>query len=227
MKIFYLSLDSIEKEGFLSTLFQPTKDDGLLEIEQSIVLDGLLNPITVIKNGNIYKVIDGKKRLKIIRHLSKSNRYRRSFSKVPCILREQNTVNDNTRFGRPILLNDQELAYNIRRAYRGSRSLADISKRYECDLSIAMQCLSLENLNRKIFNIFNTGTISLDQAAALSSLNDQKHQFEILLKLGPSAHASEILKAVKMKKLVVQRLAPKSDYALRTVKAEEKLFIAA
>ena len=175
MDIFYLSLESIKKEGFLTPLFQSLKGDNLGQMQQSLETDGLLNPIVVVKTGDTFEVVDGQKRLRAIRALSKSNRYRRRFSKIPCILAEQCPVADDIKARRPILLNDQELVSNIIRASRSTRSLSDISKRYECDLSIAMQCLSLKNINREIFKMFNKGRISLEQAAAFSVLNDRNN----------------------------------------------------
>ena len=211
MKVFYAPLGSLQKEGLFLTLFKSRHIDGLSEIQESIALDGLLNPIIVVKTGITFKVVDGQKRLKAIRLLSKSTRYKRAFSKVPCILQTENLAKSVARLGRPVLLNDQELAYNITRASRGSSSLLDISKRYACDLPIALQCLSLENLNRDVFKLFNKGAISLQQAAALSSFDDEEQQLEMLLKFGPTVNKTMASTLSKPKMLGSQHIATGSN----------------
>lgn len=193
MNIEYVPLTSIMKEGLLYSFFHSKKDNYLTELRNSIQLDGLLNPIIVTKIDDSYEVTDGKKRLDIIRQLSKSQPYKHRYSKVPCLV---NDMEIQKQYTRPILLNDQELAHNIIRASYGSSSLSDISKRFECEMSITLQCLNLKNLNRKIFSLFFKGTLSLDQAYALSTSNDKSLQLKALYKLGPSASKNEFLEVI-------------------------------
>ena len=63
-----------------SALTKPKLHD-LTKIRQSIEKDGLLYPLIVVKDGAKYLVIDGKKRLNIIRKLAKSKLYPRSTAK--------------------------------------------------------------------------------------------------------------------------------------------------
>ena len=197
MSIHYLPLRAIQKNHNFLSFFRSPNGQDLAELQDSIESDGLLNPIFVLRNGNAYQVIDGQKRLKVIRRLSNTSRYKRRYSKVPCLIKEQGILNMKIPSNKPLLLNDQELAHNILKASRGQSSLSTIAKRYACDLSVAMQCLNLKNLNRDILKLFSKGTLSLDQAAALSSLRNKKKQTEILLKIGPSASVRKIMEAVE------------------------------
>ena len=196
MSIHYLPLRAIQKNRNFLSFFLSPNGQGLSELQDSIESDGLLNPIFVVRNGNAYEVIDGQKRLNVIRRLSNTSQYKRRYSKVPCLIKEQGILDIRVPSNKPLLLNDQELAHNILKASRGQSPLSKIAKRYACDLSVALQCLNLKNLNRDILKLFSKGTLSLDQAAAFSSLKNKKKQAEILLKIGPSASARKIMKAV-------------------------------
>lgn len=198
MRLYSLPIKAIERDKTVMSFLGLRKITGSNELQDSIELDGLLNPIFVIRDGDKYKVIDGKKRLDVIRRLAKMSRYKRRYSKVPCVILTQEALNINIATNKPILLNDQELAFNIIKASHGQSSLAAIAKRYGCDLQVALQCLNLKNLNRDIFKLFSKGTLSLEQAAALSTLRSKKAQYDILLKLGPSAHMSKIVDAINV-----------------------------
>lgn len=196
MNIHYLPLRAIQQDRNFLSFFRSRKVQNLDKLRDSIKSDGLLNPLIVVRNGNTYQVIDGQKRLSVIRRLSNTSRYERRYSKVPCLIREQGILETRVQSNKPLLLNDQELAHNIIKASRGQSPLSKIAKRYACDLSVVIQSLNLNNLHRDVFTLFSKGTLSLDQAAALSSLGNKKKQTEILMELGPSASVRKIMKAV-------------------------------
>lgn len=214
MNIHYLPLRVFHKDIDILSIMRLNKRTDLDELQNSIELDGLLNPILVVRSGNSYQVVDGKKRLKVIRKLSKNSRYERRYSKVPCLINDGDIPDITIPTNKPLLLNDQELAHNIIKASHGQSSLSIIAKRYGCDLTVALKCLNLKNLHREIFKLFTKGTLSLDQAAALSTLSSKTKQLDILLKLGPSARISKIMTAV----------CAQSNYVSSAVRSYEPLY---
>jgi len=199
MNVHYLPLRAIQKDRNFRSFFRSLIRQNSDELADSIESDGLLNPIFVVRSGSTYEVIDGHKRLNVIRRLSNTMQYKRRYSKVPCLIKGQGLSNIKAPGHKPLLLNDQELAHNILKASRGQSSLSKIAKRYACDSSVAMQCLALNNLHRDIFKLFSKGTLTLDQAAAFSILKNKRKQNELLLRLGPSANTQVIMEAVNAK----------------------------
>lgn len=177
--------------------------DGFVRLAKSIMKDGLLNPLVVMKHGGRFIVLDGKKRLEIIRRMAKSKRLSKAIAKVPCIVQETQSLSPlNSR--RPVLLTGPELAHEVILEAQSAVSHAAIAQRFECEVSVVEDCLSLKNLHPEILLHFNKRAISLEQAAALATIENMTAQLDLLHQLGPFVSDLAIIAAIKAGATVVE-----------------------
>ena len=178
------------------SVFTKAKPKNLSYLRQSIEKDGLLYPLVVIKEGAKYLVIDGKKRLNVIRKLAKSKLYSRSTAKVPCLVQDANNIAPVVS-RRPTLLSGPELAHEIIIAAQSRVSYASIAQRFECDFSVVEDCVSLTKLHPELLMHFNNKVISLEQAAALATIENMEAQLNLLHQLGPFVSNTQIIEAIR------------------------------
>ena len=165
-------------------------------ISQSIIEDGLLNPLVCKQKKEKFVVIDGKKRLAAMRRINKAKLLPKSIAKVPCIIHHDETFK-SLEPSRPLLLTEQELVHRIITAKQSSMPLIDIALKFECDLSIVEQAISLSRVHPEIIRHFNNKIISLKQTAAFSNLEDMEVQLDILNQVGPFVSETNIIKAIR------------------------------
>ena len=202
MQIIYIPLKALSSD---TGLLQFSKRSGqkLDKLRHSIVENGLLNPLRVTPNKNKFSVLDGKKRLQVLKALAKSNARSGPLSyaltKIPCIVETFTPAKraSNAVAQRPLLLSAPELAHLILVQVRKSVPLNYIAQRYECDKAVVLDCLKLPSLNKKVLKAFYDGTVSLEQAAALATIPNPKAQWDLLLQLGPFVSNNNILKAIR------------------------------
>lgn len=185
------------------SIFTKAKPKDLSKIRQSIIKDGLLYPLVVVKDGAKYLVIDGKKRLSVIRKLSKSSHYSRSTAKIPCLIQDAITIMP-VMSRRPTLLTGPELAHQIIVAAQSRVSHAFIAQRFECDITVVNDCLSLTKLHPELLMHFNNKAISLEQAAALATIENMDAQLSLLHQLGPFVSNTEIIDAIRNGATVIE-----------------------
>jgi len=172
-------------------------------LSNSIIKDGLLNPLVVIQQGSKFIVIDGKKRLAAIRLMTTSKRLAKAIAKVPCIVQSANSLQPvETR--RPLLMTGPELAHKVITAAKTATSLVSIAQRFECEQGVVQDCLSLRNLHPELLLHFNNGAISLEQASALATIENKKAQLDLLHQLGPFASNADIIAAIRAGATVVE-----------------------
>ena len=172
-------------------------------LSKSILRDGLLNPLVVTQQGAKFIVIDGKKRLAVMRAMMKSRRLAKAIAKVPCIVQDSiNLKPIETR--RPLLLSGPELAHKIIIAAQSATSHVSIAQRYECDASVVQDCLALRRLHPELLLHFNNGAISLEQASALATVENMKAQLDLLHQLGPFVSNIDIIAAIRAGATVVE-----------------------
>ena len=196
-------------------------------LAKRILKDGLLNPITVKRKGADYVVVDGGKRLAAIQLLNRAGRLPRSLSRVPCIVADDGIISAVKALpARPVLKSDAELARAINAAVRAGASRSAVAARFDCAAAMIDYAQSLDALHPQICDYFNSGHISLEQAAAFATLECRDSQWRLLQELGPFAHASEVIAAILKGETVVEmpdgnvmimpsrkRLAPRRDMA--------------
>ena len=185
------------------SIFTKSKPRDLVRIRQSIEKDGLLYPLVVVKEGAKYLVIDGKKRLSVIRKLAKSKRYTRSTAKIPCLVQDAEKITPVIA-RRPALLSGPELAHQIIIAAQRRISYASIAQRFECDISVVEDCVSLTRLHPELLMHFNDKAISLEQAAAFATIDNMGAQLSLLHQLGPFVSDIEIIAAIKTGATVIE-----------------------
>lgn len=185
------------------SIFTNAKPKNLLKIRQSIETDGLLYPLLVVKEGAKYLVVDGKKRLSVIRKLAKSKRYSRSTAKIPCLVQDPGNIAPlNSR--RPLLLTGPELAHEILLVSQSRLSHVSIAQRFECDISVVEDCISLKRLHPELLIHFNNRAISLEQAAAFATIDNMEAQLSLLHQLGPFVSNTEIIQAIRTGATVIE-----------------------
>jgi len=182
--------------GDLKLISFSSRPTSFQTLKNSIIRDGLLNPLIVIKFKNKYKVIDGKKRLSVLRRLSKCRSFTRSLHKVPCIIE---TAVSKARFERPrpLLMSEPELAHAISQSLAQGLSHAHISQRFDCDSNTVEDVETLKSLSPKLLKCFNDQTLSLSQAVAFATIPNERAQWDLLLQLGPFLSNKDIIKAIK------------------------------
>lgn len=185
------------------SVFIQNKSESLTRLQQSIEKDGLLYPLVVVKEGAKYLVIDGKKRLSVIRKMSKSSRYTRSTAKIPCFVQRADNILPIAA-SKPTLLTDRELAHEIILAAQSQVSHAFIAQRFECKISVVEDCVSLTRLHPELLVHFNNNAISLKQAAAFATIDNMEAQLSLLHQLGPFASNSDIIEAIKAGETVIE-----------------------
>lgn len=196
MTTLMIPLKFLSLGGKTLSLFKKNKPRDLTNLRQSIETDGLLYPLIVVKVGAKYLVVDGKKRLSIIRKLAKSSRYTRSTAKIPCLVQEVNKITPIIE-RRPLLLTAPELAHEIIFAAQSRVSYVSIAQRFECDLSVVYDCISLSKLHPKLLMHFNNNVISLEQAAAFATIDNIEAQLSLLDQLGPFVSNAKIIEAIR------------------------------
>lgn len=202
MQITYIPLKALSSE---SGLLQFTKRSGqkLDKLRHSIVENGLLHPLRVTPNRKKFSVLDGKKRLQVLKALSRSTAHSAScghaLTKIPCILETFESAEglSPVQPDRPLLLSAPELAHLILVQARKNVPLSYIAQRYECEKTMVLDCLTLPSLNKKVLKAFYDGIVTLEQAAALSTIPNPKAQWDLLLQLGPFVSNTTILKAIR------------------------------
>ena len=195
-----LILDENDVVSFMSKSKRKASD---IWLANSIVRDGLLNPLVVRQHGSKFIVVDGKKRLAILRRLSKLKRLSKAILKVPCIVQEVASLKPVER-RRPLLLTGPELAHKIILEAQNATSPVSIAQRYECDLSVVEDCLSLPGLHPEMLKYFNNRAISLEQAAAFATIENKKAQLDLLHQLGPFVSNADIITAIREGATVVE-----------------------
>jgi hypothetical protein len=174
-----------------------------VSLYQSIIRDGLLNPLVVTQQGSKFIVIDGKKRLAVMRAMMKSRRLAKAIAKVPCVVQESSSLRP-IEARRPLLLSGPELAHKVISAAKTATSLVSIGQRYECDVSVVKDCLALRNLHPELLLHFNNDAISLEQASALATVENKKAQLDLLHQLGPFVSNIDIIAAIRAGATVVE-----------------------
>ena len=177
------------------TVFPRKPSRGFASIKNSIETDGLLNPLTVIKQKGKFIVIDGKKRLLALRELAKSNKFKRALYKVPCNIDCTSEIGIDP--ARPVLMSGPEVAHKIICEVESGMPRVMVAQRYECTAAVVEDSLSLRNLHPEILMCFNNDTLSLEQAAAFATIENMNAQWSLLLQLGPFVSNAEIITAIK------------------------------
>lgn len=170
---------------------------------QDIVTTGLLNPLIVIRENGRYVIMDGKKRFKAIRKLTRRNMLPRSLCNIPCILIDDATLPaDNGP--KPLLLSDQELVTGLIHAMNSGSTSCEAANKFQCSPAIVQQAQSLETLHPKLQDAFTSGAINLEQAAAFATLPNPKSQWDLLIQLGPFASDKDIIAAISKGETVIE-----------------------
>ena len=198
-----IPLKALSTGSISLSVFAKPKNRNLSWLQKSIEKDGLLYPLVVIKEGAKYLVIDGKKRLNVIRHLAKSKLYSRSTAKIPCIVQKADKIIPVVN-SRPTLLTGPELAHAIIIAVQSRVSHVSIAQRFECDVSVVEDSISLTKLHPEMLMHFNNNTISLEQAAAFATIENMKAQLDLLHQLGPFVSDMDIIAAIKSGSTVIE-----------------------
>ncbi len=174
-------------------------------LRQSIVSNGLLNPLRVTPHKKGFSILDGKKRLQVLKTLAKSGYTGQILTKIPCVIDNlfPKAVSEVVEADRPALLKDAELAHLILSHVRKSMPLPYIAQTFDCDISVVESCIKLPRLHAKVLKAFYDGTISLEQAAALATLSNPKAQWNLLLQLGPFVSDTKVLQAIRAGETVI------------------------
>lgn len=194
------------------------------EMCERIAKVGLLNPLVVTKEKGRFLIIDGKKRFHAIKKLARTNKLPRTLHKVPCILNDNEPIAPFAN-EKPLLLTEQELAHEIIRADAKGATYTEISALLDCSEKIITQARSLSRLHSKLMLSFINNSISLAQAAALSTLPNKEAQWDLLVQLGPFATEPQIIAAIAKGDTVLEL--PNGETMILPSRAQKTPFVSA
>lgn len=177
--------------------------ESIKEMCARITAFGLLNPLVVKREEERFVIVDGKKRFQAIKKLARLNRLPRTLNKIPCVLNDNKPMTDHA-LKKPLLLSEQDLVHEILSQDCKGRTYEEISKLLDCSESIIRQARSLRLLHPKLSLAFMNNTISLAQAAALSTLPNKDAQWQLLIQLGPFVTEPQIINAIASGETVLE-----------------------
>lgn len=190
------ALDNVQR-------FSARRRRELDPIKRSITNDGLLNPLIVMKQSGHYQVIDGKKRLQVIRQLVKTKKQTRALNKIPCVIQEtpSHVISEPSR---PMLLSGPELAHAIITQMDLGHPPVSVAQRFECGINVVEDAMSLKSLHPTMLTHFNNKAITLEQASAFATIPNPEAQLSLLLQLGPFVSNMDIIEAIKSGETVIE-----------------------
>ena len=202
MTFILIPLNDLVFETKIGTLVRSSRT-RLTALRASIVDVGLLNPLVVTKQKSKYLVINGRKRLMVLRQLAKSKVYMKSLHKVPCLAVET-ADQELPKRRRPLLVRAPALAHALITDINSGLSSVSIAQKYECDINLVDDALSFRNLHETVLQHFSNEVISWDQAAALATIPNPDAQMNLLKQLGPFVSDKEIIAAIRAGDTVIE-----------------------
>lgn len=175
--------------------FHPSQRKAIDDMCEHIACVGLLNPLIVTPEKGRYIILDGKIRFQAIQKLARQKRLPRSLNKVPCLLNDKEPMSIHMN-GKPLLLSEQDLAHAILCADRKGATYPEISALLDCSEKVITQARSIGRLHAKLKLAFINTTITLAQAAALSTIPNPQAQWDLMIQLGPFASEPKIIAAI-------------------------------
>ena len=170
------------------------------ELEASILRFGLLCPIVAAKDARgRLRVIDGRRRLLVIKRLAFEGRLPRSLSKIPYIL------SDAPDAPNPLsLLSNIEQYEQVSDLHARGLAASTIAAVLYAPEATVRDLLSVAKLSPRLRNAFFGAHIDLAQARAFATLPNPDSQDALLQALGPFVGAPEILAAIAEGQTVVE-----------------------
>ena len=200
--------------------FSIAERKGIEEMCRQIVSFGLLNPLIVKREKGRFVIVDGKKRFQAIKKLAKMNKLPRSLNKIPCVVKDDEIVIKLSP-EKPLLLSEQDLVHEILTQDAKGQTYREISRSLECSEKVITQARSLCRLHSKLMLAFMNNTITLAQAAALSTLPNKDAQWDLLMQLGPFATEPQIIEAIASGETVLEL--PNGDTMILPSRAQTHL----
>jgi ParB family chromosome partitioning protein len=201
---------------------QPRKnfdEDGITELALSIKENGLIQPIVVRKNGELYELIVGERRYKAVK--------KAGLTEIPAVVKD---YSDDKLIELALIENvqredlnaiEEALAYkNI--LERDMITQEELSKRVGKSRSYVANMVRILELPKNIRDHVSRGTISVGQAKALLSLEDMGEQQELAKKIvNEPVTVRELEKIVRKSSVPRGTVKKKSDPFIDEI--EEKL----
>ena len=174
MSILFLQEQSLNVSIPSTEINEKTAYDARLT--KLILKDGLLNPLIVRRISlpgaeKKFIVVDGIKRLKVLRALRKACKLPRNLERIPCILDGDLLIQKIDDL--PLLVSEPELARLIRKSHDRGFNDSYIMHRFSCSQVTVNHALSLQTLNPRLRSTFNAGHLSLPQAAAFATISNK------------------------------------------------------
>lgn len=172
----------------------------VVQIQNSIVAHGLLNPLIVMQRGNKLVVVDGKKRLAALRRMRFAGELPRSLVEVPYILVDKETHYQGSAMG---LLSNQERYEEVVKLRQKGLGLMEIAAELYISKNCVKDLLRIALLSPRLRTAYFGAAITMEQARAFATLPTHDAQDQLLIALGPFANAPEILKAIEAGETVI------------------------
>jgi hypothetical protein len=160
---------------------------SILQIENSILKNGLMRPLHVSRKDGAFIVIDGHKRLIALRRLNFKNKLPRSLVNVPYVIASEDAVH---------LMSAQDRYQQMRELKGKGQSVIQIAAQLCTDKTDIHALQSVDRLSPRLSQAFHARIITLAQAQAFASVGWHEAQDSLLLAVGPSASVEHILSKV-------------------------------
>ena len=190
MQIKYFDLSRFPKVH--SDWIENDDNPFIVGLAYSIRKHGLFNPVQLSGSGSRFHIADGQNRICAMQYLRHRQLLPWRLNKIPCLLLARSTSPAPFSPHIPILMGAGEFLDSIRRSDEDGRSVDDIAREFYVEPDIVADMLRLKRLNPELVSLFRKSHLTLEQAVALSEINDSDRQMQVLQALGPYAKPEEI-----------------------------------
>lgn len=172
--LIYLDIDQIEP-----TSEQPRhifRQDKLVELSESIKINGIIQPIVVRRSGERYQIIAGERRWRAAQMAG--------LHKIPCVVKnipEENVLELSLieNIQREELSPIEEATAYKRLLENLNTTQEEIAKRVGKDRSTIANCLRLLRLPQEVQNLLEEGHLSMGHARALLAVEEVQQQLSL------------------------------------------------
>jgi len=196
---------------------------SIVELSASIKKDGLLHPITIVKDGDMYRVVAGERRFLATQLLGVTTIEARSFKNSPTALdlkiiqwMENESRSDLSTYNK--VLNVKSIKETYENANNQKLSAIKLSVLLSCSRQLAQYYLAILS-NNGLLNLLEKGVI--DSLKVARGLTDCKTEEEILQRLRSNGKSKNLItdksKSVGRKRTSIAFGATKNIFVAKTI----------
>lgn len=171
---------------------QPRKEfEGIGELSASILKNGLLEPLKVVKKGKGYKLVDGERRYKALKLIKQT--------KAECILLDKIKDNPITQLAYDISKRKFKIieeANAFKKLIDGGMNIYELASRLGVNIIYISRRLKIFSLQTRTRELISEGLISSD-VLEMDYSNFKQHENKIIERIGNNKSKREIKEIIR------------------------------